>query len=157
MEKKTQVHAEEGKQFLTITREFDIPVELLFMAHVEPELLAQWMGTKVLKLEGRKHGGWAFETADPQGNVMFQANGVFHEIEQNKRIVRTFQMINDKFDAQLEFLDFEALGEDSSKLTMYIIYKSESHRAEQLKLPFKQGLNWAHNELEKTMQQHKKS
>ena len=51
MERKTKVHAVEGKQDLMITREFDLPVDLLFRAFEEPELVAQWMGTKILKFE----------------------------------------------------------------------------------------------------------
>ena len=44
-----------------ITREFDLPLELLFKAYAEPELVDQWMGTKVLKLESKKHGSYRFE------------------------------------------------------------------------------------------------
>lgn len=153
MERKTQVHAEEGKQYLTITREFEIPVELLFQAHTDPEIIAQWMGTKVLKFEGKKHGGFTYETSDPQGNVLFQGNGVFHDFVPNERIVRTFQMMSEGFDAQLEFFHFEALDEDNSKLTMFVIYKTPEHRETQLKMPFRQGLNWAHAELEKVAKQ----
>src|SRR6185436_13306851 len=54
MERKTKIHAEDGKQELVITREFDLPLELLFKAYEEPELIEQWMGTKVLKLENKK-------------------------------------------------------------------------------------------------------
>jgi len=68
MERKTKVHAEDGKQELAITRQFYLPLELLFKAHVEPEIIEQWMGTKVLKLEGKKHGAYQFETTDPKGN-----------------------------------------------------------------------------------------
>jgi uncharacterized protein YndB with AHSA1/START domain len=39
MEKKTKIHAEDGKQEITITREFDLPLELLFTAYVEPEIV----------------------------------------------------------------------------------------------------------------------
>ncbi len=67
MEQKTKVNAEDGKQELVITREFDLPLELLFKAYVEPEIVEQWMGTKVLKLENKKHGSWQFETTDAQG------------------------------------------------------------------------------------------
>ncbi len=101
----------------------------------------------------QKNGSWHYETSDPQGNILFQAHGVFHEFIPNKKIVRTFQMMHENFDVQLEFLDFEALTEETSKLTMYFVYKSEGHRAEQLKLPFKQGLNWAHDALEKVAKQ----
>lgn len=71
MERKTKIDAEDGKQELRITREFDLPVELLFKAHAEPEIVEQWMGTKVLKLENKKHGGWQFQTSDSEGNVVF--------------------------------------------------------------------------------------
>jgi hypothetical protein len=76
MERKTKIHAEEGKQDLVITREFDLPVELLFKANAEAEIIEQWMGTKVLKLESKKQGSWQFETKDEKGNVVFSANGV---------------------------------------------------------------------------------
>ena len=31
---------------LVITREFDLPVELLFKAYADPEIVEQWMGDK---------------------------------------------------------------------------------------------------------------
>ena len=75
MEQKTKINAEDGKQELVITREFDLPLELLFKAYVDPDIVEQWMGTKVLKLESKKHGSYQFETTDAQGNVVFRANG----------------------------------------------------------------------------------
>src|SRR6476660_5157345 len=102
MELKTKIHAKEGKQDLVITREFDLPLELLFKAHVEPDIVEQWMGTKVLKLENKKHGGWQFQTKNDEGKVVFQANGVFHEFIPNQKITRTFEMENTPFGVQLE-------------------------------------------------------
>jgi uncharacterized protein YndB with AHSA1/START domain len=153
MERKTKVNAEEGRQNILITREFDLPVELLFKAHVEPEIFEEWMSheygtTKVLKLEAKKHGGFAFQTSDAQGNVMFGANGVIHEIIPDQQIIRTFEMENSPFPVQLEFLEFEKLSDDTSKLNMHIIFRSPAHRDELLKLPFQQGMNMAHNRLQ---------
>ena len=51
MNYKTQINAEADKQELFITREFDIPLELLFKAYTDAELVEQWMGTKVIKLD----------------------------------------------------------------------------------------------------------
>ena len=147
MEQKTKINALEGKQELTITREFDLPVELVYKAYTEAEFVAQWMGTNVLKLENKNHGSYAFETSH-EGNVMFKANGTIHKIVPNQEIVRTFEMENMPIGVQLEFLNFEKINEDKSKLTIQIIYKSEKHRAEQLKLPFAYGLNMAHDKLE---------
>ena len=148
MERKTKIDAENGKQDLTVTREFDLPLELLFKAYVEPDIVEQWMGTKVLKLENKKHGSYQFETTDPQGNVVFQANGVIHEFSPNLKITRTFEMENSPFGVQLEFLEFEKLTGDTSKLNMHIVYKSAELRDQMLKLPFAQGINMAHNRLQ---------
>jgi uncharacterized protein YndB with AHSA1/START domain len=148
MEQKTKIKAEEGQQDLVITREFDLPVELLFKAHVEPELVQQWMGTKVLKLESKKHGGWQFETTDDKGNVVFRANGVFHEFNTNQKITRTFEMENTPFGVQLEVVEFERLTSDTSRVTIHSVYESAAQRDQVLKMPFAQGLNWAHNRLQ---------
>ena len=147
MEEKTKVHAEDGKQELTITREFDLPVELVFKAYSEAELFEQWMGTKMLKLESKKHGSYAFETSY-EGNVVFKANGVIHEFVENEKITRTFEMENTSFPVQLEYLEFEKLTDTTSKLTMQIVFKSIEFRDQLLKMPFAQGLNMAHNRLQ---------
>ncbi|HTF27433.1 MAG TPA: SRPBCC domain-containing protein [Flavitalea sp.] len=151
MELKTKIHAEDGKQDLLITREFDLPLELLFKAYVEPDIIEQWMGTKVLKLENKRHGSWQFETSDPKGNVVFQANGVIHEFVPNQKIIRTFEMQNAIFDVQLEFLEFERLTADTSKLNMHVVYRSVALRDQNLKLPFSQGINMAHNRLQEIL------
>ena len=147
MDLKTKIKAEDGKQDLTITREFDLPVELLFKAYVEPDIVEQWMGTKVLKLENKKHGSWQFETTDPQGNK-HKFNGVIHEFDPNRKITRTFEMENTPFGVQLEFYEFEQITDLTSKLNMHVIFESVANRDQVLQLPFKQGINMAHNRIQ---------
>ena len=147
MEQKTKISAAEGKQELMITREFDLPLELLFKAYEEPELVEQWMGTKVLKLENKKHGSYQFETTDLKGNK-YGFNGTIHEFVQNRKITRTFEMENTPFAVQLEYLEFESLTADTSKLTMHVVYKSVALRDQMLQLPFAQGINMAHNRIQ---------
>jgi uncharacterized protein YndB with AHSA1/START domain len=153
MERKTKVDAENGKHDLFITREFELPVELLFRAYAEPEIVELWMGTKVLKLESTKHGSWKIETSGGKGNLAFQASGVIHEFIPNQKIIRTFEMENTPFGVQLEVYEFEPLTADTSKLNMHVIYESVAQRDEVLKLPFAQGINMAHNRLENAMKQ----
>ncbi|HEX8248877.1 MAG TPA: SRPBCC domain-containing protein [Pyrinomonadaceae bacterium] len=147
MERKTKIDAEDGKQELVITREFDLPLELLFKAYAEPDIVEQWMGTKVLKLESKKHGSYRFETTDPKGNK-YGFNGVIHEFSPNRKIIRTFEMENTAFPVQLEFLEFEKLTDDSSKLNMHMVFRSVADRDQMLRLPFAQGLNMAHDRLQ---------
>ena len=145
--KKTKINAEDGKQELVITREFDLPRELLFRAYVEPEIIEQWMGTKVQKLENKRHGSYQFETTDPQGNK-HGFNGTIHEFVLNRKITRTFEMAKTHFGVQLEFLEFEKLTDETSKLIMHIVFRSVELRDQLLKLPFAQGINMAHNRLQ---------
>jgi uncharacterized protein YndB with AHSA1/START domain len=148
MEQKTKVNAEEGQQDLLITREFDLPVELLFKAYAEPEIVEQWMRTKVLKLESKNHGSYQFETTDAKGNKVFGANGVIHEFSPNQKITRTFEMDNAHFGVQLEIYEFQKLSDDRSRLNMHVIYESAAQRDQVLKLPFTYGINMAHNRLQ---------
>jgi uncharacterized protein YndB with AHSA1/START domain len=147
MEQKTKIHAEEGKQEIYITREFDLPLELLFKAYAEAECVEQWMGTKVIKLESKKHGSYQFETTDPKGNK-HGFNGVLHECVINQKIIRTFEMENSPFGIQLEFYEFEESSHERSKLTMRVLYESVEQRDQLLKLPFAQGINMAHNRIQ---------
>lgn len=147
MELKTKIKAEENTQELFITREFDLPLELLFKAYEDVEIVEQWMNTKVIKLENQKHGSWRFETSH-DGQVVFSANGVILEFIPNEKITRTFEMENSPFPVQLEFLTFEEIGNEKSKLTIQQIFKSVEYRNQLLKMPFAKGLSMAHDKLQ---------
>lgn len=150
MEQKTKINAEDGKQELTITRDFNLPMELLFRAYAEAELIEQWMGIKVLKLESKRHGSYQLETTDPKGNK-HGFSGVIHEFIPNKKIIRTFEMENTPMGVQLEIYEFERLSDDTSRVNMHIVYESIAQRDQVLQMPFAQGINWAHNRIEDLM------
>ena len=151
MEQKTKVSAEDGKQDLLITREFDLPLELLFKAYEEPEIVEQWMTSKVVKLESKKFGSYLLKKTDDKGNLVFQATGVIHEFIPNQKITRTFEMANTPYGVQLEVYQFEKLNDDTSRLNIHVIYESVSQRDQVLQLPFLQGINWAHNRLQEVL------
>jgi len=150
MERKTQINATDGMQEVMITREFELPLNLLFKAYVDPEIVGQWMGTKVLKLESKRHGSYQFETTDPRGNK-YAFNGVIHEFIPDQRIKRTFEMENMPFGIQLEILNFEKLTDDTSRLNMHVIYESVAQRDQVLKIGMAAGINMAHNRLEEVL------
>lgn len=154
MKHQTSVQAPDGTQNILITRVFDLPLDLLFKAFEVPELFEEWMGTKVLKMENKVHGSFAFETSH-NGQVAFKANGTIHEFVPNTRITRTFQMENTAFPVQLEFLDFEALSADTSCLKMLVVFKSKEYRDQLLSMPFSYGINMAHDKLQTSMSKSK--
>lgn len=150
MEQKTHINAEPGRQDLMITRIFDLPVDLVYKAYTEPELLEQWMGTRVIRLDNKPHGSYRFVTTDPQGNE-HGFNGVIHDLVTNERITRTFEMENTPFPVQLEYLSFEPVTEGTSRLQIHILFKSVGDRDRLLQMPFAAGINMAHHRLEQIL------
>lgn len=148
MEYRTKVQAAPGRQDLHITRDFDLPVSLLYQAYTEARYLEQWMGTRVLQLDNHAPGAYRFLTSDAQGKVRFSAHGTLHALIPDQRIVRTFEMENAALGAQLEFLEFTALTPVTSRLNIHSIFRTEALRDQQLALPFAYGLNSAHDSLE---------
>ena len=79
----TKVTAEPGSPQLFITRDFDAPAELVYRAHVEPELLANWLGPRQYVADFQDfhphHGGtWRFIHRSPDTGEEFAFRGVFH-------------------------------------------------------------------------------
>ncbi|WP_240619139.1 SRPBCC family protein [Chitinophaga costaii] len=128
-------------------------MSLLFTAYEDAAIVGQWMGTNVLQLENKKHGSYAFQTTNAQGQVVFAANGVIHSFIPNQEIIRTFEMEHSTFGVQLEFLTFEQLTENTSRLTMHVVYRSVDIRDQILKMPFAAGINMAHNRLQDILSQ----
>jgi uncharacterized protein YndB with AHSA1/START domain len=89
---KTQITAEPGIPQIITTREFDAPRDLVFRAHIEPELLAQWLGPRDLTLaidrwEARDGGTWRHVHTDDHGST-YGFHGVFHGDPYPQAIVR---------------------------------------------------------------------
>lgn len=150
MERKTKVNVEDGRQEVKITRDFELPVDLLFKAYIEADIVEQWMGTKVVKLESKKHGSYHFETTDPKGNI-HRFSGVIHELVPDQKITRTFEIENGAMGVQLEFLHFESLTADTSRLNMHVLYESVAVRDQVVKFGMPKGIDMAHTRIQEIM------
>jgi protein-tyrosine phosphatase len=62
--------------------------------------------------------------------------------------IKEINMDNTPFGVQLEIYQFEEVTENSSRLTMHVVYESVAQRDQVLKMPFAQGINMAHNRLQ---------
>jgi uncharacterized protein YndB with AHSA1/START domain len=83
--------AAEDRRELSITREFDAPIELVFDAMTQPEHLMHWWGPKGLKMKVAKvdlHPGGSFHYAmdTPDGSIMW-GKFVYREIVRPERLV----------------------------------------------------------------------
>lgn len=108
---KTTIVAEPGVPQITITRWFDAPRELLFRAHTDPELLAQWLGPRSQKMtidhyDARDGGTWRY-TSRGDDDVEHAFHGVFHSLRAPEQIVQTFEYEGWPGHVSLETATFE--------------------------------------------------
>lgn len=131
---KTVITAEPGKQELFITREFDAPRELVFKAHTDPELYAQWLGPRGLSttfemFEPVSGGCWRFVQKDENGNE-FRFHGVSHDVTAPERIIGTFEFdgLPESGHVLLETTTFEALPGGRTRITAHSVFQSVEDR-----------------------------
>lgn len=110
----TEISAPAGVPFITMSREFDAPRELLFRAYTEPDLLVQWLGPRkyemvVERWEPRDGGSWRYVHKDADGNG-FGFHGVFHGPQTIEGMLQTFEFDGVPGHVSLESLVFEAHG-----------------------------------------------
>lgn len=77
------------------SRSFDAPREIVFGAHVDPELVPKWWGfrthtTVVDKLDARAGGEWRFVGTAPDGTE-YGFHGEFREVTPPELITWTFE------------------------------------------------------------------
>jgi uncharacterized protein YndB with AHSA1/START domain len=122
---QTTIDADPALPTITIVREFDAPVALVFRAHVEADLVQQWLGPRdhpmhIDHWDCRTGGSWRYRTAD--GRISFY--GSFHEVRPDERLVQTFTFDGAPDGVSLETMTFEDLGDGRTRLTGLSVVES---------------------------------
>ncbi len=125
------VSAPEGLPWVDIEREFDATPEQVFRAHIDPDLVARWMGPHDLTNEidhwdARDGGSWRYVAR--RGDEEYWFRGCFHQIVPGERIVQTFTFEGFPEGVSLEILELEALAGGRSRLTARSITSSVEGR-----------------------------
>lgn len=159
----TTVRAEQGKQELLITREFDAPRELVFKAFTDPILLPQWWGprnlsTEVDKMDVRPGGQWRFLNRDAEGKE-YAFHGVYHEILAPERIIDTFEFegLPETGHVTLETLKLEELPGGRTRLISQSVFQSVADRDGMLQSNMEEGINETYDRLEELLEKLKKA
>jgi uncharacterized protein YndB with AHSA1/START domain len=111
---ETAIVADPDLPTIVITREFDAPPGRVFRAHIEPDLVARWLGPRDLGMEigtwdVRTGGSWRYK-AVRDGEEIASFYGSFHEVRPDERIVQTFTYDGVPDAVALEILTLEDLG-----------------------------------------------
>jgi uncharacterized protein YndB with AHSA1/START domain len=122
----------DGVPFIEIVREFDAPVDAVYRAHSDSELVKQWLGPRgydmtVESYDVRTGGNYRYVHTNPAGD-RFAFNGVFHVVRPNEFIIQTFEFEGVPDVVSIETLRFEDLGDGRTRLTGHSTYPSQEAR-----------------------------
>ena len=155
---KTVITAEPGKLDLFITREFEAPRELVFRAHTDPELYAQWLGPRELDttfetFEPVSGGRWRFIQKDKDGNE-FGFHGVNHEVMAPERIIGTFEFegLPESGHVLLETTKFEALPGGRTRITSQSVFQSVEDRDGMVQAGMERGVVEGYERLDEILE-----
>ncbi len=152
----TQITAEPGKQELFITREFDAPRELVFKAHTDPELFAQWLGPRGYTMtletfEPVSGGKYRYIHTDPAGNA-FGFHGVYHEMSP-ELMIQTFEFegMPEKGHVILDTMRLEELPGNRTRITIHSVYQSVADRDGMVQSGMERGVNEGYERLDEIL------
>ena len=156
-ENKTIVTAEPGKQDVIITREFDAPRELVFRAHTDPKLYAQWLGPHGYEMmlevfEPYSGGRYRYIHKDKDGNE-FCFHGVFHEISEDL-MIQTFEFegLPEKGHVTLDTMQLEELPDGRTRITIQSLFRSVADRDGMVQAGMERGMREGYERLDELLE-----
>lgn len=147
----TTINAPAGMPYIEISREFSAPRDVLFRAHTDPELLAQWLGPRAMTMivdhfEVRDGGRWRYLHRLDDGTE-FGFHGVFHGTPSPDGIVQTFEFEGAPGNVSLDRL---TLAERDGRTTVRIhsTYETVQARDAMVAAGMEQGLDEGYARLD---------
>ena len=130
--KEVIIEVPENSLEIRVSRDFDAPVDKVFRAHHDPELVAKWMGPRYLEnVESTfesKHGGtWTLVQRDPDGNE-YGFRGVVHGDPTPELSLRTFEWLGMPGHVSFETLRIEDLGDGRSRVHSISVFTTVEDR-----------------------------
>jgi uncharacterized protein YndB with AHSA1/START domain len=147
----TKITAEPGVPFIDFTREFAAPRDVLFRAHTDPELLAQWLGPRRLTMivdryDVRDGGSWRYIHRDTDG-AEYGFHGVFHGTPSPDGMVQTFEFEGAPGHVSLDSVTFEE-RDGRTVLRGHSVFQSVEARDAMVQSGMERGLNEGYDRLD---------
>ncbi|MCU1403822.1 MAG: polyketide cyclase [Glaciihabitans sp.] len=148
----THINAPAGVPFITIVREFDAPVDALYHAYTDPDLVARWLGPRrytltIREWDLRSGGTWSYAHTVPGEDAFYGFHGSFHSVDPGKRIVQTFEFEGAPGHVSLESATFEPVG-DRSRVVVHSVYQSLEARDAMISSGMEGGVTEGYEQLD---------
>lgn len=127
MTNPTTFTAQPGTPFIELDRTFEAPVDRVYRAHIEPELVERWLGPRDLETSietwDMRFGG-TYRYIQRRGTAEFAFRGVVHEAVTNQRITQTFEFEGAPGQVGLGMSTFTDLGDGRTRLHTLSVFPS---------------------------------
>jgi uncharacterized protein YndB with AHSA1/START domain len=154
MTNPTTITLPDGLPFIEIQREFDAPVEAVFRAHTDPELVKNWLGPRGYEMNIDRWnlvagGGYRYVHRDGDDEYWF--NGVVHSASIESGIVQTFEFEGFPGVVSLESLTLEDLGNGRTRVTGHSVYPSLEARDGMAQSGMEKGVTDGYEQLDELL------
>ncbi|HKY14660.1 MAG TPA: SRPBCC family protein [Microthrixaceae bacterium] len=151
---ETQIIVDPDVPLVRLIREFDAPVEQVFRAHVDPELIVQWLGPRDLEMSIEHFDcrtGGSYRYLHKRGGEEYGFHGCFHDVRPNELIVQTFTFEGVPDSVALERMVLEDLGNGRTRLTATSLVDSFEDRDAFVASGMEVGINEGYDKLDELL------
>lgn len=139
------IEADPDLPTVRIRRSFDAPLERVWRAWTDPELVSQWMGPRSIDMEietwDMRTGGSYRYTARRDGEDVAHFYGSIHRVEEHRYITQTFGFEEMPDAVDLETATFRDLGDGRTEVDVLAVVFSMDARAGMLASGMEVGIN----------------
>lgn len=139
------IEADPDLPTVRITRTFAAPLERVWRAWTDPELVAQWMGPRSIDMEietwDMRTGGSYRYTARRDGEDVAHFYGSIHRVEEHSHITQTFGFEEMPDAVDLETVRFRDLGDGRTEVDALAVVFTMEARAGMLASGMEVGIN----------------
>ena len=151
----TRISAPPGQPVIEIVREFDAPVERVFRAHVDPELVVQWLGPRRLTMrleqwDMRRGGSYRYVHVDQDGTE-YGFWGAVHDVQPNRSITQTFGYDPEPDSPSLDRAEFTDLGGGRTRLRVLSVMPDVASRDAMLASGMEHGVQEGYQRLDELL------
>ncbi|MGB8192370.1 MAG: SRPBCC domain-containing protein [Chitinophagaceae bacterium] len=158
--KKTIISKDPENKKIKVVREFDAPVEQVWKAWTEKELLDQWWAPKPWKantksMDFREGGRWLYYMQGPDGTKSW-CRADYETIEKNKRYTGTDAFCDEEGNATNEFpsmhwdVKFSPVA-NGTKVEVEIAFETLEDMEKIVEMGFEEGFTAAHGNLDELL------
>ncbi len=152
---EAEITAPPGQPLIEIVRDFDAPVDRVFRAHVDPDLVVQWLGPRRLTMrleqwDMRRGGSYRYVHVDEDGTE-YGFWGAVHDVQPGRSITQTFGFDPEPDTPTLDKAEFTDLGDGRTRLRVTSVTHDVATRDAMLSSGMEGGMQESYQRLDELL------